>query len=1289
MTEPSKRPLPLPTVFAHDPVMPEFAERVALMLEPFSRALEDFPRLLDAWRTDTTWLDWLSQITGAPGTAQWDEAARRAAIESAAALAARRGTHEALMREAALLGWELSVSDPGQVTTTQQPATATPPVPRRPLVVALAWPQADTVRLVTARPQLDAMVRRHCPAHVPYTTVVAEGFTPSAAMTLPANWAKGQPRTVFFYGPHPDADQTVGYDLSAPAPVPGARRLDTRWEGLDELREEGDTFKTGEIHGAACYPESGFYLISHEKVATWDRSAQKFTRISKLTDVFPELPKRAGAGSITHPAVDDILSVTSGSTTALYVFSGEHSYCYARPGAKPDKQTIADRYTSDLPPVFHRDLDAVVEDPYRNVHYLISGPQCAEIEGFTYKATHLIRDIWPGLPVRTTTEQTGGGALNLATLIPLNTSFKLTYFTRTHLEGAQILLLEGPKKTLSQLMSIKQSEFQILAPGESGSITLPKEALKSPGTYTLYYMVLAFNRPLADPVEFTAILDSKNYGRLGLADGGDSTLREKPRFTCQTPYATGATLAMYSTYDQASNLSQEDKEIPPVTFSKPIKETDNEQKVETEETFTPGPYKAYLLARDGHAFLAEPLDITLTLASEKIGKLNLGGTRANNTDGTIPQSQSLTISYTPNAQENWPKGTLHVYRQTAKDADPNKLPEASPLCSYRVEDLTQPFAVKDSLMVGSYTAYFCTGKAWLAHPKRFTITAPIDSGSLTLETPSSKGTSNILTYATRYQDDGNQIVVFPLNDGKPAFNTNASKWEGCVYSVPAQLKQEKITITAANLAPASHDVPVVPGTYRVHFVTGTGAPLAQPIEIDVTLGEGQLGTLTVSPEHPETAIKVERPTPINLKYTAGYLGYSNRITITAKEGGLIYEKSVSDKKGDLDILESDLKSGNHWRPGAYVVNFCAADRVIIAKSRQFIVNASTNDGEITLPGTSPRIGEDFTIGYKTEFPQTEGYPARNRIEIYRKGDSVNCLQKLDTQGTSGNVTAKGLEGGDYQICFLGKDDSSLATPKTLNVQPRTVTLRIVDNTYDSWTASVQNPLSCSVGSVKNVTARPSGGSAGELTTITFTQGKLADQLSATLDFKPTEKNQETGRKLTIEWTMQTKDNSVTYKYSGSDGLTASFAVQENIWGHENPLTLPRNTIGTGPDSQVWVALSNNKHRTFSTTIINNLPFAFNIEETPVATNANAISGDSKPANISANDRNTFTYAIQSSDAEASGGVKYKFTRLGSDKEEHLALRWYSHPGEGGAKCKFESLPHDAKIEGDRDALEGE
>jgi phage tail-like protein len=395
MTQPLPRDtLALPAVFAKDTVMQEFAAAVAQLLVPYDRALDDLPRLLDSWRTDPDWLDWLSWASDAPDSRSWPDASRRAAIESAAVLAAARGTRQALDREAGLLGWELSIADPGSIVVGNEALG-----PRRPLVVSLACSPADEAGLAVARSRLERMVERHCPAHIPRRVLVAEDFSPTAGLCLPEDG-----RTFFFYGPAAAGDQVVEYSFTARTPIAPPSALEQQIvKELAILEQQGSLSMTGV--DAAAWHQLGFLAISGNRVFLWDvkkyGTTGGFTVQKDLTAMFP-----SPSGSERPEHVDDILTIRSGTGSGYYVFRGEYCdwYPFDKVGQAPDTGAalISSIYTNGLPPLFHQNLGAVIEDPVRpGIHYLLSGPQCAEIEEFTYVKTHQIRDVWPGLPVRT------------------------------------------------------------------------------------------------------------------------------------------------------------------------------------------------------------------------------------------------------------------------------------------------------------------------------------------------------------------------------------------------------------------------------------------------------------------------------------------------------------------------------------------------------------------------------------------------------------------------------------------------------------------------------------------------------------------------------------------------------------------------------------------------------------------------------------------------------------------------------------------------------------------------
>lgn len=163
------RPPALPAVYGGDHVAHAFATGIGAALAPSEAGLDGLAGLLDPWTAPSSFLDWLARITGARVEPDWTELQRRTAIALAPWLAARRGTRHALLREAEeIYGWSLDIKDLGGVL----PEGRHPPAGRM-LTVTLTL-GAGQDRLTTER-RLTRLVAAHCPAHLPFKTVVVTG----------------------------------------------------------------------------------------------------------------------------------------------------------------------------------------------------------------------------------------------------------------------------------------------------------------------------------------------------------------------------------------------------------------------------------------------------------------------------------------------------------------------------------------------------------------------------------------------------------------------------------------------------------------------------------------------------------------------------------------------------------------------------------------------------------------------------------------------------------------------------------------------------------------------------------------------------------------------------------------------------------------------------------------------------------------------------------------------------------------------------------------------------------
>lgn len=160
------RPPTLPAVYAGDRVAHAFAAGIGAALAPSEDCLDRLAEVLDPWTAPASFLDWLAHITGARVEPDWTELQRRTAVALAPWLAARRGTGKALKREAReIYGWDLDVKDLGGVFTGDR----RPPAGRMLTVTLTVGREEDRL---TAERRLTRLVAAHCPAHLPFKTVV-------------------------------------------------------------------------------------------------------------------------------------------------------------------------------------------------------------------------------------------------------------------------------------------------------------------------------------------------------------------------------------------------------------------------------------------------------------------------------------------------------------------------------------------------------------------------------------------------------------------------------------------------------------------------------------------------------------------------------------------------------------------------------------------------------------------------------------------------------------------------------------------------------------------------------------------------------------------------------------------------------------------------------------------------------------------------------------------------------------------------------------------------------------
>ncbi|MGY9069825.1 phage tail protein [Streptomyces sp. CAS3] len=1279
--------LALPAVFATDTVMQEFAAAVAELLKPYGKALDELPNLLDSWLTDPEWLDWLSWASGAPGSASWPDAARRAAIESAAMLAAARGTRQALEREAGLLGWELSIADPGGVVKGEAPAGQ-----RRPLVVSLAWPPTDEPGLAIARSRLTRMVERHCPAHVPWRVLVADGFSPTAGLGLPEDQ-----RAVFFYRPAPGGDQAVEYSFTARTPIAPS---DLEQQIVKELALLGAPGVD-----AAAWHELGFLITSGNTVYLWDK--KKYGTTGGFTvkrDLEKMFPPPVMAASQQPQSVNDILAIRSGDKPGYYVFRGEccDRYPFDRvgqaytAGQAGERRLISELYTN-LPLPFQRDLDAAIEDPLRpGIHYLLSGPHCAEIEiqgegeneRFMYCRDHLIRDLWPGLPVWPSTVGVGGGMISLLSdMHTCGNPLQVSYSARRSIVGAQLQIYPAPPVPY-------ENRYSLPTPGphrveeatlQRGSVTFGEQAVDSPGVYTVYYVLPAFKTWLADPVSFTAVLENPN-GVLKLEpDPGDTShvMRKAVAFSFDSEHVQGAAIKVYAA--SAEPVPQKPHALETVRTIQ-ISQTRGKSTVSGGAPYPPGDYTAYLVARGGFAWLAQPLPFTAILLDEERGTLVIGNP-GQDEQGCLPGGPvSFPIAYKPNPLTTdavWAQGTVKIYRQDEEPADapPNTLPDGSPLATQEADLRIQPTAV-NNLLPGGYSAYFCApgdSTAWLTERKRFTVSAPT-LGELTVTDPGKAGTPVVLDYGTDYPDPANKIAVFEFTEGEdhrePVLNTDSTTWPGLTCAKTVAGREGTVSLTAEDLAPEGQVA--APGDYRVFFVSSGGGNLADPVMVCSTLKpDEQYGQITlVSPN----LDAITTATAINLDLATSYPHAKNQVRVCPG--------AAPEPLPDTAVITKALSSGpvtieeQKLMPGKYTVYFTARNSLaLLAPPFTFLVNAAITeddyiepDIETGLQGISP-----VTITYSTRFSQESGYDdSDNRILVTLSSKTSSFEQReYSATGPSGSVEINDLPIGDYKVQFIGKDDSQLAEPTAFSVTPRTVELTLQDATYDTWKAPAQaTTTGCTATKPSDIPAA-SPGNSGQPVSVIFTQTSdtvfptrpagTAAAMKGDLPYTHAEHSDP----VTLFWTMQ-QDGMVTYRAQAPNGCRALLSTSPP----ENKTQLPDTDGVADQPPAVSIALHNDNHRTTSVTLHNTLSAPLALEGTPQQP-VNAAFNPAPEATITAGTQGAWASTVIVTGSESSGAVSYTCTPA-AETEVKLGLAWTSPPA--GQKPTYTvTLPASAKV----------
>lgn len=1225
--------------------MQKFAMAVGRMLAPFRRVLADFPRLLDAWRTDPAWLAWLSQVSGAPDLTQWDEAAQRAAIECAPSLAVSRGTLTALLQEASLLGWEVSVADPGWA----QPAKDMPADLRRfPLAVAIAWPPESSLDLPSVRDRLTRLARDNSPASLPVTVLVGEGNSPTAALTLPAasHAVSGDARTVFFYGPTAPADQTVGYNLASRHPVPGPSPLAERWEGLNN-RGEGK-FAQGSIDAAVYSPEAnGFFLFSGQQAARWDEKSASFTSIESTRDLFP------GLGTSHISGV--LYAAQPGGNKVLHVFSGTSCYRYkhfGEQGGENNRIEIQQLYSPNLPEQYVHDLTAVVDDPYQeNVHYLISGPMCAEIDGFTFKASHLIRDLWPGLPIHTSSHERGGGSLSTTEFIVFGEDVRVSYYTRSPWKDGTVYLHTGPGVTVENVHTLKNFLAEIKASGVSGDIIIPHATIKTPGIHALYYGSPSFDSWSSNPHEFTVILPES------LLSNCQFEVYSNPA-TCGTAiecgwlipedeWREGASVAFYRQSENSRLFEQNNRVVastPPAsepTLLPSVHEFSDNSGTLTipNPSLPPGLYAAFLLACGGRATLTYGAPLVIDLPPHGRGTLKLRGRDA----ASVPPDETVTFDLTPGQADNypWPDGMLCIFA----GQDPYT-PDRNPVSRESIGKDQRQYTTQ-SFLPGGYTARWSPKDEFLLLADQLDFTVTTNSAWYgKLEAQPSSGTDINLNYSTTYiPTSANIISIFEkTSDAQagPQINTRKESWgSSAIHVVGTATPSGSVTIRAGDFSEAS---PWAPGDYIIHFTGSGGGGLAEPIPFCATL-----------PSLPE-ALTIDPSENITDQITATYrTDYSSpRDMLEIYEGA--YDGASLQKPDGAPFLQHPAQQGrdiialSDLTPGRYTLYYTArGSRALLAQPKTFLRNTSTGEtGSIEIPGGKTyTLGDHIVIGYKTQFSDKDSKVKENRIRAVQNNREIAYQEAHDD---SGKVDLGALPAGSYQIEFTGKDGSTLAPPLPLTVHARTIALTFRADKNDNWNLTKQTLKDCT--SSVPLSEHPTVTNQ-KAQVITYTQeSSKTVAMSGTLTFTSTDR-----RAVNVTWAMA-DGGEVSYTATGPKGIQVTLA----------PSTLLSTTAQTvtpvpspnGPYAQATVSLTDTQHPPIVETWQNHLPFALTLAQNQPVSDNSTIKITPAPT-IDAGGTSSIEFTTTISSLPSQGSVTYTFIPQGKTDPQHITLLWKKTP----------------------------
>lgn len=1285
---------PLPSIFDNDQVMQQCARLLADIMASYNTALDQLPNLLDPWTTDSRWLDWLARVTDAPGQPGWNEVNRRAAVASATALAATRGTPAALAQEAALLGWDLCLYDPGYVDTPSSP----PAGPRRPVTVALALGEDTSVP--PSLNHLRQIAAHHLPAHLPHELIVTNRPWPQAGITLPS--LDGHPAaTVFFYGFGQHAAHVIGYDLTAPAPHPGRHTLEDWWQPPQTVTAEQRRLLHSDPRAVLELPEQDGYLFLYRKqgVLLWHPRSERYES-PKLTDVFPGLPED----------IDTAFLIRSGKQAGLYLVKGVSCHHYAR-AFHPKTTTIP------LTELFHklpeslgrggpRRLTAVIEHPDRRPghFYLLSGSQVTCVKDFTCLPTLPVQTLWPGLPVTVSRTARYAGTLTAPPLVPLHTAFTVTYHTpRATPEvdaattGRALILYHGHHPRAAAESGPRNpsapptEQHHLPTEGLSGSAPFPTKAkgqkpqgyvLARPGTHTLRFIDPRYNDDIADlapPYVFTATLPNDDLKAAALCAVVGNATQQTPRsllpydhlaLLCKSEaeYTKGARIDIYPEHN-GGPATQEPSHSPPAPCKIVTPTFADGGATTSVPGLAPGGYRAFLVAQGGLAWLAPPLEFTLTVPTGQCGTLQAPDGRE--VDPTISLAYTLPHDL-PNvaAATLWLYSTASAPESTVEPADTlpprgqltRRIPVSDPQHTGTIR-LPEP-----PLAPGPYRAYLTagsTGTAWLAQPRLFTITVPSEQrGTLQHTQDGVNGNAATLTYtpAAGSHLPTTFIAVYPDPHASPAVNTFRTAW-GAAYCSPAD---------SDNTVHVPFDAQKTgPGQYLAYAVGPSGgihAPkpcrfLLHPPEntrIPLTLVRPQNAPSGIQEKPPtDTTPHLPRSEELSLLYQAGQNGeYShsdNQIWILPAESSppqLTDRDPAPPPESILTITAPEGKntpskgtgSAKNLHPGKYTAYYSAKkSAVLLSPPLHFIVD--DRSGTVSLSNITGLSQSDlFTFVWNSPGGASAAvavYYSPSNEDTYRLYDTVAVSQK---QGTAhSNVR---LFAGKYVLYLLGKDNCLLASPVLHTIQERSLTISIESTTQDRWTLTDASQTTSRTLEPHHQESFPA-------------RQQKANEFNLRDSFTFQHQNSK-HRPCPVQWKMDA-DGAINFTPGDKlpDGLKFSVTAPDGepryntasgAWTVERP-------SGKAPASKVTVHLSNDAHRALNFSLSNHLngPLTFKTADPPLT---NRKETTALPPAVPPGERKSFSCTADKSFDDMAGAVTYTYQPPGA-AECNITVRWNS------------------------------